>query len=118
MDKKQALKSRQELFSFLLFGGIVLLVFGGVHFLSFIRSGESISLYDACFNGLAGAVSLFGAWRLSKGKSLVILVVLFYILAGMACAYLVGRGFNYFIMLFGVILLPWLYLLRKRGALS
>jgi hypothetical protein len=118
MDEKQALKSRKELFSFLLFGGIVLLVFGGVHFFSYLRTGAGISLSDAAFNGLAGVVSLCGAWLVSKGKFLVILVVLFYVLAGLAYAYLVGRGFNYFVILFGVILIPWMYLLRKNGALS
>lgn len=117
MDPK-IVKSRKELLSFFSFGGIILSIFGAVQLISYIGSGSGISLSDACFNGLAGVLSLIGAWLVSKGKLIVILVVIFYILAGLMYAFAVGRGFNYFIILFAVILLPWIYYLKKNGALS
>jgi uncharacterized membrane protein HdeD (DUF308 family) len=116
MDAKVE-KSRKDLLTYFLFGGIVLLIFGGFQLFTFFKSGECISLYDACFNCLAGILSLAGARLVSKGKFLVLLVVFFYIIAGILYAFAVGRGFNYFIFLFAVILFPWMYFLRKNGAL-
>lgn len=117
MDSKAA-KSRKELVSFFTFGGIILLIFGGVQLFSYLGSGSRISFSDACFNGLAGILSLIGSWLASRGKIIVVLVVVFYVIAGLIYAFAVGRGFNYFIILFAVILFPWIYYLRKNGGLS
>jgi hypothetical protein len=115
---QKALNSRKQLFLFFMLGGILGLIFGGIHLSAYLQTQSGISLSDACLNAGLGLGCLIGAWLTSKGRILVAAVAGLYVLAALIYGLAVGRGVNYFALLFGAMLGFWIYTLWKDKLLS
>ena len=110
--------SHRQLSILLYLIGASALVFGAIYLSSFLSSGSNLSLSDAVLNALSGGVELLAGWLAGQGKKLAILCVLLVVIAGLIYPPLVGRGFNFAILIVGGALLTWMITLWRRGSLS
>ena len=117
MDEK-VVKSRKELWTFFLIVGVAFIIFGAIHISSFATSGSNISMYDAIYNSYFGICFLVASWIVYKGKFIVLIIPILFSITVIAYSYAIGRSFNYFALLYSVILIPWILQLKNNKALS
>jgi len=110
--------SRKQLSFIMFFGGLLGLVFGVTHLMSYLSSGSSTSLSDAVFNASFGILEILAGWFITKGKKLAIIFIVVAILASLIYSFLAGRGFNFVILALGGLFLIWVIILWRRGGLS
>lgn len=110
--------SRKRLSNYMFLGGILGLVFGGIHLTSYLSTSSQISLSDAGFNAGLGVLELLGGWLVRKGKMLALGVAIIVVLASLVYSYLMGRGFNFTFLVLGGLFLVWMIVLWQRGGLS
>ena len=116
--EQSVLTSRKQLSNFMFLGGILGLVFGGIHLSTFISTGSQTSFSDAGFNAGLGVLELLGGWLVRKSKLLALVIAIMVILASSVYSYLVGRGINFTSLALGGLFLTWMINVWRRGGLS
>jgi hypothetical protein len=111
-----AAKRKSQFTKLFLLVAIGLGIAGGIHFFSIISSGfTSIRLADAIYNSVLGIVVFICSKLLEKGNRLVIYLMGAVGVAAVLYSFIMGRGFN-FIMVIVVGFFVWqLLTLAKAG---
>jgi len=104
---------------YFLFGGVLLIIFGFIHVFGFF-TGEFtyLKLWDAIFNTSLGIIHMICFIYLNKRQMLVVWIYGFSILLSIGYGFVVGRGFNYFIAIFGAFIIYRLFELKKTNELE
>ncbi len=110
--------SRKQLSLILFFVGALGVIFGGIHLMSFLSSREGIALSDAALNAGLGVLELLAGWFVTKGKKIAIFFIGAAILVSLVYGLLVGRGFNFVMLIVGGLFLVQAIMLWRRGDLS
>ncbi len=111
-------KSRKQLSLIFYLLGAFGLILGGVQLVSFLSSWEGIALADAALNAGIGVLELFAGWFVMKGKKNAVFFLGAAILVSLVYGLVVGRGFNFVMLLVGGFFLARTIMLWQSGELS
>ena len=100
-------------------GGASLTIFGIIHAFGVITGEVTyIKIADAIFNASVGIIYFVCAYFFTKGNQAAIWIYGASVLYSLIYAFAVGRGFNYYIAIWGGFLIYQLLNLRKTNELS
>jgi riboflavin transporter FmnP len=117
-SQSKAVKRYETIARSLRFGGILGIIFGGIHFLTYSSDTSSkISLYDGIFNFAFGVLFLI-IYKVFKERSrYAIHMVVVAAIGSVIYGLLMGRGFNYIIVAFCLYEVFLFWQLRREGIL-
>ena len=104
---------------YFIIGGAYLIVFGIIHTLGIITGDVTyIQIWDAIFNTALGLIYLVCVWFHNKRNKIVLWIYGFSVLLSIGYALAVGRGFNFYITIFGAVIIYLILDLIKKNELE
>jgi magnesium-transporting ATPase (P-type) len=122
-QKREELKPKQEdivknylsFARYSLYGSILSILFGLLHFYNYANKGSTISLYDAIQNAVLGIIFIVMAKLLQARNRLGILFFVLGATLSFIYPLVVGRGINWFALIFTPLIGSFFYRCWKAG---